>query len=53
MSDSIKEDEDEIEGINDVFEDNEIPTSGKPDATSTKNSEDGVTTSAEDVGGSD
>jgi len=52
MSDSIKEDEEDIEGINDFFEDNEIRTSGKPDATSPKNSDAGVTTSAEDVGGS-
>jgi len=51
MSDSIKEDEDDIEGINDVFEDNEIPTSGKSSTKSKKNSDADVTTSAADVVG--
>jgi transcriptional antiterminator NusG len=52
MSDSIKEDEDDIEGINDVFEGNEIPTSGKSSTKSQKNSDADVTTSAADgVGG--
>ncbi|HYT45706.1 MAG TPA: transcription elongation factor Spt5 [Methylomirabilota bacterium] len=51
MSDSIKEDEDDIEGINDVFEDNEIPTSGKSYTKSQKNSDTDVTTSAADVVG--
>jgi len=51
MSDSIKEDEDDIEGINDVFEDNEIPTSGKSSTKSQKNSDADVTTSAADVVG--
>jgi transcription termination/antitermination protein NusG len=51
MSDSIKEDEDDIEGINDVFEDNEIPTSGKSSTKSQKNSDADVTTSAADVNG--
>jgi transcription termination/antitermination protein NusG len=53
MSDSIKENEEDIEGINDVFEDNEIPTSGTSYTKSRKNSDADVTTSAADlVGGS-
>jgi transcriptional antiterminator NusG len=51
MSDSIKEDEDDIEGINDVFEDKEILTSGKSSTKSQKNSDADVTTSAADVVG--
>ena len=51
MSDSIKEDEEDIEGINDVFEGNEIPTSGKSYTKSQKNSDTDVTTSAADVVG--
>lgn len=42
MSGSIKEDEEDIEGIDDVFEDNEIPTSGKTEAKSPKNSDVGA-----------
>jgi len=51
MSDIIKEDEEAIEGINDVFEDNEIPTSGKSDTKSPKKSDAEVAPSAADVDG--
>jgi transcriptional antiterminator NusG len=49
MIDTIKEDEEDIEGINDVFEDNEIPTSGKSDTKSPKKSDAEVAPSAADV----
>lgn len=51
MIDTIKEDEEDIEGINDVFEDNEISTSGKSDTKSPKKSDAEVAPSAAEVDG--